>query len=298
MSNKREITEGQLAICVFVAVALIVVALFSMKIVDVGKEEVGATFGSVHSEPLTSGFYFVNPLATFEEYDIQQMTYTFDNIGIPAQDNLKTSLDAKVTGFFIPGQTVNVREQTGSAVHFLTTHYRPKVRAILIEVGKELAPDSQAFYGKNTLAQLEDLSISRLNAELNPLGYTITAIKFSDINLPTVVTNAVVKTKRRQQEIKEQKANLSIAELKAQEVTKQAEAQRDASKAHAEAKRIQADAEAYRITQVATAQAKANEKLAKTATANLIELKRVETWNGQLPQTMLGKETGTLLSIK
>jgi regulator of protease activity HflC (stomatin/prohibitin superfamily) len=126
--------------------------------------------------------------------------------------------------------------------------------------------------------------IAKVNDELNPKGYMITAVKFSDIRLPKVVKDAVEKTKKRDQEVEEQSAKLEIADLLAQEKTKIAEAA-DAS----------AEFEASAIMKIATAQADANKLLNRSLTAELIEYRRIEKWNGVRSTHVLGDDTSFIL---
>lgn len=279
------------------SVLTVIIGFNSFTSVGVGKEKVGATFGKVHSEALTSGVHLVNPLADFEKYDLQEMTYSWDNIGVPAQDNLKTSMDVAVTGHFLAGATVQVRSEQGSASGFMSNQVKRRVPAMIVEVGKELAKNSQDFYGETTLARMETAIITRLNAELNQRGYRITAVKFSDINLPQVVTTAVVKTKQRTEEVNRQEAELKIADLKAQEKTAVAKAAALSAEFQASAKREAADAELYRVQKVA----EGNKALARSVTANLISLKEAEAkllWDGRMPTTVMGEGANVLMGMK
>jgi len=265
--------------------------------VGVGKEKVGSTFGKVHDEALSPGFYIVNPLADFERYDLQEVTYTWEDLGVPAQDNLKTSMDVAVTGHFIRGMTAEVRTKIGSSDGFMASQVDRRVPAMIVEVGKEFAKTSQDFYGETTLARMETAIVDRLNQELQHRGYTVTTIKFSDINLPPVVTSAIIKTKSRQQEVNEQAAKLEIADLQAQEKTAQALATANSATHMATAVREAADADLYRIQRVA----EGNLALANSVTSDLIKLKEVEAkllWNGQMPTTMLGDSANVLMSLK
>lgn len=291
------ITPKKLVAAAAAAVFGLIVLMNSFTTVGVGKEKVGATFGKVHTTALSSGVHMVNPLADFERYDLQEMTFTWDDIGVPAQDNLKTSMDVAVTGHFIAGATVQVRNEQGSASGFMSNQVQRRVPAMVVEVGKEMAKKSQDFYGETTLARMESEIVSRLNAELNPRGYRITAVKFSDINLPQVVTAAVVKTKAREQEVNEQEAKLKIADLKAQEKTAEAKANAESSKHNATAKREAADAALYAMQQ----EAKGNRALAASVTPSLISLKEAEAklkWNGVMPTTVMGEGANVLMGMK
>jgi len=285
------------AFAAIVAIVVLIVAFNAWTIVGVGKEKVGATFGKVHESALGSGFYIVNPLADFERYDLQEVTYTWEDLGVPAQDNLKTSMDVAITGHFISGMTANVRENIGSSDGFMASQVNRRVPAMIVEVGKELAVVSQDFYGETTLARMETEIKFRLNKELQQRGYQITTVKFSDINLPQVVTAAIVKTKQRQQEVNEQLAKLKIADLQAQEKTAEAQAASKSAAFNATAAELTADAELYRIQRVA----EGNLALSASVTDKLIELKEAEAgllWNGVMPTTMLGATPNVLMNLK
>jgi regulator of protease activity HflC (stomatin/prohibitin superfamily) len=301
MNEQKRMSAGKRmaigAVTSLVLLIAIIIAFNAWTIVGVGKEKVGATFGKVHASALPSGFYIVNPLADFERYDLQEVTYTWEDMGVPAQDNLKTSMDVAITGHFMSGMTAMVRENIGSSDGFMASQVNRRVPAMIVEVGKELAKDSQDFYGETTLARMEIEIKFRLNAELNDRGYNITTVKFSDINLPLVVTDAIVKTKKRQQEVNQQAASLDIAALKAQEKTAQAQAD-DASAAYNASAVIKAaDAEFYRVTKVA----EGNVLLGKSASQALVSLKEAEAgllWNGVMPTTMLGATPNVLMNLK
>ena len=289
-------TPAKIGIAAVTAVFSVIVLMNSFTSVGVGKEKVGATFGKVHSEALSSGVHMVNPLADFERYDLQEVTYSWDDLGVPAQDNLKTQMDVAVTGHFMAGATVQVRTEQGSASGFLANQVKRRVPAIVVEVGKELAKDSQDFYGETTLARMETAIVQRLNEELNDRGYNITTVKFSDVNLPPVVTAAVVKTKQRQQEVNEQAAKLEIADLAAQEKTAVAKAAAESAVHNANAVRQAADADLYRVQQ----EAEGNKALARSVTPNLIKLKEAEAalkWDGKMPTTVMGESASVLMNM-
>ena len=295
MKNKMKLTT--IIGSTVAALAVIIISMNSWTIVGVGKEKVGSTFGKVHEDALTSGFHVVNPLADFQLYDLQEFTYTWEDLGVPAQDNLKTSMDVAITGHFISGMTAEVRKNIGSSKGFMASQVNRRVPAMIVEVGKELAVNSQDFYGETTLARMESEIVTRLNEQLRPRGYVITTVKFSDINLPPVVTAAIIKTKQRQQEVNEQSAKLKIADLKAQEKTAEAQAAANSATHNATAVREAADAELYRIQKVA----EGNVALAASVTPNLISLKEAEAnllWDGRMPTTMIGESgAGILLNL-
>ena len=94
--------------------------------------------------------------------------------------------------------------------------------------------------------------------------------------------------------------NQAKAEIENQTAIARAEAEKHIAvrnaEADAEKKRIAAEAEADQVRIIAEAQAEANRKLQESLTDDLIEMKKVEAWDGKLPQVM-GSGADTLLGI-
>lgn len=70
--------------------------------------------------------------------------------------------------------------------------------------------------------------------------------------------------------------------------------------AEAESKKTvaKAEGEAAALLATARAQADANIILAKSLTSELVELKRIERWNGNVPQVMGGDKAGTVVDLR
>ena len=68
------------------------------------------------------------------------------------------------------------------------------------------------------------------------------------------------------------------------------------AEAEAEKKRIAAEAEAEQVRIIAEAQADANRKIQESLTEDLIELKKIEAWDGKLPNVM-GSDADILLGV-
>ena len=276
---------------------LLVFVLNSYTTVEAGHNKVATLFGEVQFKPYAEGLHIVNPLLNFVDFDLRQQTYTWEKVQVPSQDKLKTSMDISLTFHLDGPRTPTILQETGTLEDVVSKHITPKVRSLLREAGKTVK-QSQDFYLDSVQQQLQSYMESGLHEYLEPKGVIVTAVLFRDITLPPVVTNAVIQTKERQEQLEREKAQLKIVEQQAQQQVKQAEARQMAAVADANAKKIQADAEAYRIAKEAEAQAKANELLAKSVTPVLIRYNAVEKWNGEYPRTLLGgKSEGLLLSL-
>jgi regulator of protease activity HflC (stomatin/prohibitin superfamily) len=288
-------TIKQIAIAAIVGVTTLAIGLNSYTTVKVGDEKVGAVFGKVNPQELKSGFHIVNPLADFEVYDVQEVSYSWDNMPIPSQDKLRTSMDVTVIGKFTPGSTANVRKQFGSAKGYINNQLFPRVPSIMVDVGKAIAVESSDFYNETTIEKMRLEGINRLNDALT--GYTVTDILIKDINLPPTIVAAVKAAVTEQEKVVKQQSALEIEKLKAAKLTAIAKAADDSASFNASAVKKAADAELYRITKVA----EGNKALARSVTPALIKLKEAEAkllWNGVMPQTMLGDGTNVLMNMK
>ncbi len=279
---------------VVIGLMTLIVMLNAYITVEAGHNKVATLFGKVRPEPYAEGFHIVNPLLNFVSFDIRQLTFTWDKVQVPSQDKLKTSMDISVTFKLDAAKTPLILQESGSLDDVVNKHITPKVRSLLREAGKTVA-QSQDFYQDNVQQALQIYMEDGLKDYLEPKGVIVIAVLFRDITLPQVVTDAVIQTKERQEQLEREKAQLKIVEQQAQQQVKQAEAREMAAVADAKAKRTQADAEAYRISKEAEAQAVANQLLAKSVTDELIRYNAVGKWNGAYPQTFMGGKTDGLI---
>jgi regulator of protease activity HflC (stomatin/prohibitin superfamily) len=272
---------------IVVLIALVWLGFNSYTTVAPGHNKVASLFGSVQPNPLPEGIHLVNPLLKFHKYDLRVHTETWQQVQVPSQDKLKTSMDISVTFRVVPGFTPRMLKETGSLDDVVVILLTPKVRSLLREAGKTVAK-SQDFYLDTTQRDLQAFMEDGLMDYMSAKGILVEAVLFRDITLPQVVTSAVIQTKERQEQLEREKAQLRIVEQQAQQQVKQAEAREQAAVSDANAQRTLADAEAYQIEKLADAQSIANTVLAKSITAPLIEYNSIAKWNGEYPQTLMG----------
>lgn len=272
------------------------VVLNSYTTVPAGHVKVQTLFGKVVHGEFTEGFHVVNPLADFSVYDGRKQTYHINGIMVPSQDKLKTAMDVSIIYSLTTSQASDMKQEIGSLEDFEDKFLLPKARSLIREVGKGVK-DSQSFFLDHIQQEIQTKTTERLAIFMEERGVVVHNVLFRDVTLPNVVANAIIQTKKRQEEVNQEKAKLDIAEQQAQQQVIQAKAKELAALAEANAKRTRADAEAYEIEAVATATAKGNLLINKTLTKDLIEASRIEKWNGAYPSTMLGGSSGVLLNI-
>ena len=122
----------------------------------------------------------------------------------------------------------------------------------------------------------EDLK-TRFNEVFGELGLIVKSVNLIEVE-PDTATQAMV-----QQKIDEQQ-KIEIAKLEAERVQIENEKKLAEAQAEAEQKKVKAEAEAEAILIKAGAEAEANELLKQSISQELIELEKVQKWNGELSQ--------------
>ena len=252
------------------AVAVLIPSVFVT--VPAGHVKVATLFGKVQDATFREGLHVVNPLLAFTEFDLRQKTHK-ETAGIPAEDKLITTMDVSVQYRTIGAMAPDILRNTGTADALIQVHMIPKLRSILREQGKGIAI-SQDFFKESVQQQLQVTLQESLAVFLAPKGIEVESVLIREVTLPQVIRTAIEETKKREQEVLKQQAELERFAKEQEQKVAQAQAELDAAKLEAKKIRELADAEAYKIQQI-------NQTLAKSP--NYIELRKVEQWNGVLP---------------
>lgn len=251
------------------------IVLFVMSVVITvppGHVKVATFFGEVQDSTYREGLHVVNPLFAFEMFDLRQKTHK-ETAGIPAEDKLITKMDVSVQYRTIGEMAPDILRNTGTTQALIQVHMIPKLRSILREQGKGVAV-SQDFFRESIQRQLQETLQVGLAEFLAPKGLQIETILIRDVQLPEVIRTSITETKKREQEVLKQQAELERFATEQDQKVKQAESELKAAKLEAQKIKELADAEAYKIDVI-------NKTLARSP--NYIELKKVEQWNGVLP---------------
>ncbi len=256
------------------AAALFLGALIMSVLVTVpaGHVKVATLFGKVQDATYREGLHVANPLLAFTTFDLRQKTHK-ETAGIPAEDKLITKMDVSVQYRTIGDMAPTILRDTGTTEALLEVHLIPKLRSILREQGKGVAI-SQDFFKESVQQQLQSTLQVGLAEFLAPKGLAVETVLIRDVVLPEVIRTAITETKRREQEVLKQEAELERFATEQNQKVKQAESEFEAAKLEAQKIKALADAEAYKIDVI-------NTTLARSP--NYIELKKVEQWNGVLP---------------
>ncbi len=265
---------GRFAHAEYVAFGVAAAFTLSAMIITVpaGHVKVATLFGKVQDESYPEGLHIVNPLLAFTEFDLRQKTHK-ETAGIPAEDKLITTMDVSVQYRTIGAMAPEILRNTGTTGALIQVHMIPKLRSILREQGKGIAV-SQDFFRESVQQQLQATLQEGLAEFLSPKGIEVGSVLIREVTLPQVIRTAIEETKKREQEVLKQQAELQRFATEQEQKVAQAESEFKAAKLEAQRIRELADAEAYKINVI-------NTMLAKSP--NYIELKKVEQWNGVLP---------------
>lgn len=273
MSKKLGSSQVNKMIATGTIITSLILLLFSMIItVPAGHVKVATLFGKVQDLTYNEGLHIVNPLFSFTIFDLRQKTHK-ETAGIPAEDKLITRMDVSIQYRTIGEMTPDILRNTGTTGALIQVHLIPKLRSILREQGKGVAM-SQDFFKESIQRQLQETLQVGLAEFLAPKGIQVETVLIRDVQLPEVIRTAITETKRREQEVLKQQAELLRFATEQNQKVKQAESEFRAAKLEAEKIKALADAEAYKINVI-------NKTLARSP--NYIELKKVEQWNGVLP---------------
>ncbi len=241
-----------------IGVVVMIVLVFGgrfIKTVDVGHVGVATLFGRALDTPYPEGLHFpVNPFYQWVLFDIRQQTLK-ETAQVPTRDQLQTKIDISVQYRINGAMAPEILRNTGDVQRVVGVHMIPFLRSLVREEGSKVAR-AEDFFLEETRAQLETGLFTRMQEELEPKGIVVQNVLIRDINLPTVLSNAIEQKKEREQAVERQKAELErYRQEQLQQVAK--------SQAELEAAKLQAE------QVVVLARAKADEiRLVNAAIAN------------------------------
>ncbi len=219
-----------------------------IRVIPPGHVGVAILFGSVQDEPLPEGFHVVNPLLSWETYDVRQKTLK-ESALVPTRDQLQTKLDVSVQYRLVASMTPRILQNTGRAEQMRDIHLIPTLRSMVREQGATIK-NAEDFFNADTRRQLETGLLSQLQARLNPKGFEIQDVLVRDISLPQVLSKAIEMKKEREQAVERQKAELERFRTEQLQKVALAEAERKAAEEESEKRIILAKARAFEIREI------------------------------------------------
>lgn len=238
----------KMATALAVALVLIIFGGRFIRIIPPGHVGVAVLFGSVQDKPYPEGFHFVNPLLSFETFDVRQKTLKEQAL-VPTRDQLQTKLDVSVQYRLLGAMAPEILRNTGGANLMLEVHLIPTLRSLVREQGAQIRK-AEDFFNDDTRESLEIGLLTQLQSRLASKGFEIQDVLVRDIALPQVLSKAIEQKKEREQAVERQKAELERFRTEQKQKVALAEAERQAAEQEAQKKKILADARAYEIREI------------------------------------------------
>jgi len=253
--------------------------------VPAGHAGVPSIFGKVYEKPLSEGMNFLNPFARVYDFDCREDVFVIDEITFPSQDQMSSTADISVKWRVDFASATELYQNTGNREAIVARHLEPKVRSLIREVSRSVKT-AEEFFTNEVQARIQlDLS-TQIREAMMPKGIIVEEVMVRDVKLPKVIQDGVLAKKLREQKAQEQEAELLRYKTEQQQIVEKATAEKTAAEMEAEKVKITADAQAYKLEAEAKAKAKALEIEGASIKANpdVIKMRAVETWNGELPK--------------
>ena len=255
--------------------------------------------GKAERQEGPEGMKFKTPFVMgVREFDVRERALT-GKLSAATSNQLVTNLSFSVNWRPDPGQIMQIFVNYGSPDEFAANTIRPRLQQSL-----------KATIGQFTAVQLtrerENVAAQMLeNAQAALGGYPaiMSSVQIEDFTLPERYMEAVLQKEEQREATQREQLALEQQRIQAQRDVQSAEANRDATKA-------QADGDAYRITTQAKADAEAVRLRAEAEAEGIqliqdalsgnpmvVEYQRVKTWDGKLPQMVMGDQPQMLMQM-
>ncbi len=243
-------------------VVLLVVGFASIKTIPAGHVGVATLFGDVSDTSYTEGLNFpVNPLYTWDTYDIRQKSYDATAVAVPTSDQQTSRIDVSVIYNINGTAAPAAKSDVGLAADIVAVKLATNFRSLVRSEGKAVARCEELFQ-ESVQSEMQANLQTRLQERVGKYA-TITSVLIRNIQLPLHIQDAIKNKKVREQRAEEQKAELRRFETEMAQKGVQAAAEKAAAMEKADQIRILADATAYEIEAInkATADSPAYIKL-------------------------------------
>lgn len=282
--------------------ALIIIFIFAaltpFTTIPAGHVGVASLFGKVDTSELPEGFHIINPLKKIQKIDCRNKELTLVDVGVPSQDQLTTEVDVTVKWRVDRNQAAEAVQDTGDAAALETVHLTPKLRSLIREAGKGIE-NAEDFYQDEIQVSMQSRILEGL-VNLADKGILVEEVLLRRFDLPRMIVQGVEDKKRQKQLAERQIEELKRYTTEQEGKQVAAKAEKLAAIEEAQKRRELADAKAYEITAQAKAQAEAisieGEALRKNP--EILKLRAIERWNGNVPRAMLGEGAIPLINLE
>jgi regulator of protease activity HflC (stomatin/prohibitin superfamily) len=269
----------------FAAIIIGFLLFMSVNVVPAGHVGVVVTFGRVESSVLPPGIYLRLPVAqTIVDVETRVRPHHFQEIDAASREYQTVKLTGTLN-YRIDDQRADEIYQ-GVGLEFAERVLSPAFNDAI----KEVVPQ---FSVTEILVQRDEIRTrtkTKLSETLGRYGIVVEDVYLSNISFSAEYTQAIEQKQVAQQNVEREFQILEQKRRQAEQVEVEALGQ-----ARAQVARARGDSES-RIA-IAEGEAEANRRLSQSVSQPLIDYLRTTKWNGQVPQTVVNGETGTMITV-
>ncbi len=271
----------------FLGIAIVVIGMMSIYTIAEGHVGVVKRWGKAVDQ-VGPGLHVKIPIAdAVEEIEVRQRK-NVEDLAAATQNQLPTTATVSINWTVNRDAAMDLFIQYGGLDQFESRILDPKLRSAAKAAIAQFPADQLIRDRQAAVATIMEAMIG----DLEGFPVTVNSPQIENLSFPPAYLQAVEEKERAREDAEKEKHKLEQQRLVAQQAVNSAEA-------NAEAKRLEADAEAYRVLTEAQAEADAidliNEQLAKSPA--YVDLVRAKSWDGVLPQTVLGEAVGAFMSL-
>ena len=282
-----------------VAVALVIISVIKCS-TTIPAGYVGVVYnldGGIEKDTLSQGWHLLSPTQTVTRYTIarEQSYMTKEKQGdspenesfeIPTKEGASLEVDVAF-GYSFDVERVSetftkFRGQSGKEI--LTTFIKPNMQGWIKEITSRFGMMEivATERGKINEAITEEMA-----SRFDKYGIIIDRVSLTDVRPDKDTDKAIKKKIRAQEELATAKVNAETDKVNAEKDKEIAEINakkdKEVAEINAEKAKIEAKGKADAKIIEAEAEAKANERISKSLTPELLEKKKIEKWNGTVP---------------
>jgi regulator of protease activity HflC (stomatin/prohibitin superfamily) len=240
---------------------------------NVGVEVDSCSGGGVKPVPVGVGYHTTGACTSIIEYPTFQQTLVLsakevghenDSVTVTSSEGLPINIDVSMSFTVNPTEVPKIYSKFRLDIdHIMNTYMRQSIREALQETfAKYTAQQLYSDMREKARAEAQTLLTNKLTSQ----GFIVTQFTLNETRVPPEVENAIKAKVAMTQEAQR-------AEQQVMKATYEGQQKVVAAQAEADSRRIAADAEAY-----------ANQKLTQSLSPTLVEYRRIQKWDGRMPQ--------------
>lgn len=275
-------------------ILILSIVLSCVAVVPTGYTGILTTFGKVEERTIGAGAHFILPWQNVIKMDNRTQKVQIDTSAF-SSDIQQVDLRLSVN-YCIDQETAQVLYRTVGTNYYENVMY-PRILENTKAVFSQYSAEN-LIAKRNTLS---DMIADNTSADMAMYGITIVSIAIEDIDFTDAFTTAVeakqvaaqnkltAETEQAQKTMEEQ----ATAERAVIAANAEAEKAVIAANAELEVVKIQAEASLY----AGEKEAEMNKRISESLTEGLIDYYWIKQWDGKLPSTVLGSESGFMIDL-